>query len=106
MSQSLAEEADKFHSENPHVYVRLCELCDGWIARGYRRLGIATLWEVLRWQGMMSRGERYMLPNNHRAYYARLWLRMHPAHPDFFKTKVLRSTVAHVKDRYGEVLDI
>jgi hypothetical protein len=44
--------------------------------------------------------EEFKLPNNHRAYYARKWLDVHPEHPGFFHTACLRSE-GGPRDRYG-----
>ena len=64
----------RFHKAHPDVYDRLVRL-----ARLYRRrhgpearLGVATLWETLRWKYYMTTsGRKYKLNNNHRAYYSR-----------------------------------
>lgn len=67
-----------FHFDNPHIAEKIRQLI-----RNHRRisgihsvLGIAMLWEVMRWDFSMithvPEGVEYKLCNNHRAYYARL----------------------------------
>jgi hypothetical protein len=85
----------EFHFENPQVYAALLRE-----ARKYRaihgplsKVGIATLWEHLRWGYYMdtTTNEGFKLPNNHRAYYARLLMSCHVELAGLFKTKELRS---------------
>ncbi len=64
-----------FHKDNPIVYAQLVRLARQWVAAGKARLGIATLFEKLRWElhvSGLSDKEGYKLNNNYRALYARL----------------------------------
>jgi len=71
---TITAKFNEFHLANPHVYRTLVFQC-----RQYRRrrpgqkIGIATLWENLRWDYLMStEHEDFKLNNNFRAHYARL----------------------------------
>ena len=65
----------QFHNDNPHVYKTLVMM-----ARAFRRrrpdqqIGIATLWESLRWDYLISikTDDDFKLNNNYKAFYARL----------------------------------
>jgi hypothetical protein len=95
-----------YHEANPEVYRLICRFADEVISRGYREYGIATIWERIRWHVSIELGEEeFKLPNNHRAYYARLWLDDHPDYPDFFHTACLRSVVGGPRDRWGRSFD-
>lgn len=64
-----------FHAANPAVYAELVRLARDLVAQGHRRLGIGMLWEVLRWQQMLTvdRGDSaYQLNDHYRSRYARL----------------------------------
>ena len=89
----LREEFEKFHAANPHVYQAICKLAETAIERGRTHYSIATIYEVVRWHGHFgtnSDGD-FKLNNNHRAFYARLWLADHPERPEFFGTRVQRA---------------
>lgn len=87
----------QFHREHPEVYVELRGLARELIARGYKRFGIATIYEVARWRSMMRRrpGDAFKLNNNHRAYYARLLMQAEPDLAGLFNTREL-SVPSHV----------
>jgi len=91
-----------FHRDNPHIYRLVCRYADEVIALGLKEYAIATIWERLRWHlTIETKDPEFKLPNNHRAYYARLWLHDHPRHPGFFRTSSLRSVTGAPGDRYG-----
>jgi hypothetical protein len=64
----------EYHSENPHVYRELVRLARQWRDYGHAKLGIATLFEKLRWEwhvAGLQDTDGYKLNNNYRALYAR-----------------------------------
>jgi uncharacterized protein HemY len=99
----LYNEWKLYHKQNPHVYQLVCKYADEVINRGYKEYAIATIWERLRWHLTIEVRTAYdfKLPNNHRAYYARLWLKDHPEYPKFFRTCCLRSEDDGPRDRWG-----
>jgi hypothetical protein len=101
----LQKEWRLYHEANPRIYQLICKFANQAIARGFREYAIATIWERLRWhlQIEIRSDEEFKLPNNHRAYYSRLWLKDHPQYPNFFHTAALRSTSALVPDRWGRI---
>lgn len=70
----IEREFNDFHASHPEIYAELVRLARNWLAAGHSRLGIATLFEVLRWQSHLNRTHDggYKLNNNYRALYARL----------------------------------
>jgi hypothetical protein len=64
----------QFHFEHPEVYTQLVSLARQWQRNGTAKLGIATLFEVLRWNSHLNpdKDGGYKLNNNYRALYARL----------------------------------
>jgi len=63
----------QFHFEHPEVYEQLVRLARTWQANGTAKLGIATLFEVLRWNSHLNPDKTggYKLNNNYKALYAR-----------------------------------
>lgn len=82
----------QFHLDNPDVYRELVDLARQWRARGWARIGIAALFEVLRWQrAMRTDGDQFKLNNSYRSRYARLIMVEHPDLDGMFSTRELRT---------------
>lgn len=77
---TLIERFEKFDSENPHIYPLLVRLCREWVRRtGRHKIGIAMLWEKLRWELSINTTESEpVLNNDYKAAYARLIMRREP----------------------------
>ena len=73
-------EFKQFHADHPEVYMQLVKLARSWQANGSAKLGIATLFEVLRWNSHINTAKDggYKLNNNYRALYARLIMKQEP----------------------------
>lgn len=70
----IEEAFDQFHKQHPAVYRELVRLSREWRSYGHARLGIATLFEKLRWEWHVKGiedADGYKLNNNYRALYAR-----------------------------------
>lgn len=79
--QGLQARFEEFHRRNPQVFEELVRLARGLVERGHQRFGMATLFEVLRWQSMMATTDpssSYKLNNSYRSRYARLMKDRHP----------------------------
>ena len=76
----IEREFKDFHAEHPEVYDQLIRLARTWQANGTAKLGIATLFEVLRWNSHLNPDKHggYKLNNNYRALYARLIMEREP----------------------------
>ena len=102
-ASQLEREWYVYHQNNPRVYQLICTYADIAIKSGYTdHYAIATIWERIRWEIMVvTKDENFKMPNNHRAYYARLWNKDHPQYPDYFRTAELRSQRQVHVDRFG-----
>jgi hypothetical protein len=69
----IETEFNEFHAQHPEVYAQLVKLARTWQSNGTAKLGIATLFEVLRWNSHLNPDKTggYKLNNNYRALYAR-----------------------------------
>lgn len=77
-----------FHKERPCVYTRLVSLARDLKRRGHTKVGIAMLYEVVRWQQYtVNTQDDYKLNNNYRAYYARLIMKQEADLAGFFETR-------------------
>lgn len=81
----------RFHAEHPEVYAELVRVARRLRAQGWDRFGVKTIWEVVRYRGMVGdlRSGRPKLNNNFTAYYARLIMEREPDLADVFKTRAL-----------------
>ena len=104
---SLRNEAYVFHQQNPIIFDLVEKYAAQAMRAGHQHYGIATIWERIRWEMTVVRpqGTAFKMPNNHRAYYARMWLQKYPQYPDFFRIAELRSERSFPMDRYGRALD-
>lgn len=76
---TILEAFQRFHNENPQVYVELVKLSRRLTARGTERIGIGMLFEVLRYRhALRTRGDVFQLNHNYRSYYARLIMLREP----------------------------
>jgi hypothetical protein len=73
-------------------------MCQALIDQGETQFSMLTILHSIRYQIAVDTtgefvpvdgGETLLVKinNNHAAYYARLWLRDHPQHPNFFKLR-------------------
>lgn len=91
---SIEEAFDLFHAENPWVYLHLVKLARDLQRRGHRKIGIAMLFEVLRWSYLMSTTDPtsdFKLNNNYRSRYARKIMTEQPDLAGIFETRELKA---------------
>jgi hypothetical protein len=84
-----------FHQAHPEVADALASLARPLIYQGHRHLGIAMLWETLRYRTMIgARPDEApfgRLNNSYRSFYARLLMETHRDLGGIFETRHLRS---------------
>ena len=85
----------EFHRDNPRVYSLLKQFAFQAIRAGHKNLGISLVVERVRWEtSVVTNDPDFKINNNHRAYYARMFMDDHPAHDGFFRTRRLTSEAA------------
>lgn len=92
--ETIEDKFYEFHFQNPHVYDQLARLSREWMSHGHARLGIATLFEKLRWEwhiAGLKDSEGYKLNNNFRSLYARLLMTQEPDLAGLFEIRQLAS---------------
>lgn len=87
---AIEQDFAAFHRLNPAVYAELEARALRLHARGVRRIGIAMLFEVLRYSQLETTGEEFKLNNSHRALYSRLLVHHHPELRDVIELRERR----------------
>lgn len=89
----LRRRFERFHRDHPEVYDELVRLARQVKARGVERWSIKGLFEVVRYNDRLRRGEgeSYKLNNNYSAFYARLIASREPGLEGFFRTREQRA---------------
>lgn len=87
MSSKLEAAFELFHANNPKVFDLYVRFAQEAKSKGYKRFGIASITERVRWEiDINTVGDKFKINNNHRAFYARK-LNAMPEFIDFFKTR-------------------
>lgn len=87
---SLQRNFDRFDQENPHVYTLFKHYTLQALKAGMQKIAVALVIERIRWEtSVMTKGDQFKINNNHRAYYARKFMREFPERGEVFKTKQL-----------------
>lgn len=80
----------RWDARNPHFYPLFERFTLQIAERGHRRLGVALIYERIRWESMIrTDGDAWKLNNNYRAIYARRFMRDHPEHDGIFQLREL-----------------
>lgn len=92
MADCLKRKWWQFHNENPQVYELVEKFTFDVIKRGYDHYSINSIFERIRWHTDIETQDmgEFKLSNNHRAYYARYFMHLHPEHEGFFRTKATK----------------
>lgn len=77
----------KFHDQHPEVYELLKRFALEAITAGRKQLSIALLTERIRWETSVIGGNEFKLNNNHRPFYARMFMDEFPQYEGFFRTR-------------------
>jgi len=78
---TLQARFEEFHAANPWVFREIVKLALDLSQRGRTKFGIGMVFEVLRWQHLMSTEDAhsdFKLNNNYRSRYARMLVASHP----------------------------
>lgn len=82
---------EKFHRENPRVYVLFDRFTFRMIYAGLKNGSARLVIERIRWETAVETvsEQPVKINNNYTPRYARLWMNDHPTFPDYFHTRVL-----------------
>lgn len=87
----LSRAAERDMKNRPHICALVNRFTQEAIAAGFTHYTISGIFERIRWHiNVESRDESGLkLNNNHRAYYARWWMK-HYDSPGYFRTRIVR----------------
>jgi hypothetical protein len=89
---SIQQRFEAFHALNPWVLRALVRMTADCVDKGFSRISIGMLFELLRYQyGAATRGDEFALNNDYRSRYVRLLLAEHPEWTDLFEVRALRA---------------
>lgn len=86
---SLEIEFKEYDKANPEVWQMFCRFAFEAIDRGRKTLSVSLIIERVRWETFIATqsGDGFKINNNHRAFYARKFMKQFPAYPDIFRTR-------------------
>lgn len=89
---TIQQRFEAFHALNPWVIRELARMTADCAEKGFRRIGIGMLFELLRYQyGAATHGADFALNNDYRSRYVRLLLAEHPEWTSLFEVRALRA---------------
>ncbi|MEW1658809.1 hypothetical protein [Streptomyces sp. NPDC093707] len=89
---TIQQRFEAFHALNPWVLSALARMTADCAEKGFARIGIGMLFELLRYQyGAVTRGDEFALNNSYRSRYVRLLLTEHPEWTPLFEVRALRA---------------
>jgi hypothetical protein len=91
-TKTIQQRFEEFHRDNPYVYNKLVEFARIAKAKGYERIGIGFLCEIIRWQGgpTISK-DGFKISNDFRSRYSRLIEENEPDLNGFFTKRNLEA---------------
>ena len=90
MTNTQQDAFKSFHKHNPHVYDQLKTLALRLKSVGVKSYGIKALFEILRFNALLSVDNNFQLNNNYAPLYARLLMKQEPDLAGFFKLRALQ----------------
>ncbi len=88
--EEMRMQVTAFHEQHPDVWDLFTQFTFDRIHRGFRHYSVNAIFERIRWEVDNAGGDgkaQFKLNNNYRAFYARRFMKMHPQHEGFFRTR-------------------
>lgn len=109
----MREQTIRYHLKNPLVWQYFCKFTFEIMERGFKNYSSNAIFERIRWETDQADTEgqsTFKVSNNHRAFYARAFMKKYPEHAGFFRLREQTSkneTASHLPplgpDDYPEV---
>jgi len=89
--EEMRQQVMAFHKENPEVMELFSKFTFELIERGFKHYSAQHgVFARIRWEtdkADSKGGSTFKVNNNYSAFYARAWMKMHPEHDGFFRTR-------------------
>jgi hypothetical protein len=86
--KTLKDRFDAYHGDNPHVYDMFKAYTFTAMKKGLAQYSAWAIVNRMRWESdVETTGNKFKLPNDFIALYARKFMEDFPAHSGFFRTK-------------------
>jgi len=79
-----------YHASNPNIYREFKRLAYQLINRGYKHIGAKQIFEVIRWNSMVSGDDGFKVHNTYTSDYARLFEKDHPLYVGIFRKRLCK----------------
>lgn len=92
--EEMRAEAIEYHRRHPEVWALLCRFAFEKIRRGFKKYGIGSVFERIRWETDQAQGDpnkHFKANNNHRSFYSREFMATFPEHDGFFRKRHQKS---------------
>ncbi len=83
----------KYHEENPQIYDEFKRLAFKLINRGYKRIGARQLFEVIRYDTMITGNDGFKINNSYTSDYSRFFERDNPKYEGYFTKRLCKIEV-------------
>jgi hypothetical protein len=85
----MREQCQQFHEENPKVWTLFEQFTYDRIKKGCEHYSARGVFHRIRWETVEAKtGESaFKLNDNHTPFYARRFMKLHPEHDGFFRTR-------------------
>jgi len=80
----------QYDQENPQIYKEFKQLALQLINRGYRHIGAKQIFEVIRWNTMVSGNDGFKVNNNYAPDYSRKFENEHPIYAGVFRKRLCK----------------
>lgn len=88
--EEMRQQLLAFHEKNPDVMRLFSKFIFDRIGKGFKHYSAKGIFERIRWETAKADNKdesQFKLNNNYSAFYARAWMKMHPEHDGFFRTR-------------------
>ena len=87
--EEMRKQVTSYHEKHPEVWEMFEEFAFSMINRGFNNYSVNAIFERIRWEKDAG-GDgvtQFKIGNNYRAFYARRFMKKHPQHEGFFRTR-------------------
>lgn len=81
----------EWHKKNPHVWELFERFAMEAVRKGRKKISHWLIINRIRWEtSIITTGHDFKISNDHIAFYARLWIALHPDYKDLFNVKKMK----------------